>query len=811
MKRLLALSKGNCSILLIAIVTFALTINCLGKQMHKHAPKGNALAIEAGLIHGMIDIEMIRPDLLSVTVDGGIVPGGLLANGGSELGAMPEEIQKPEGFSIQCDDDPNYKSKTHPIAVDRASYEWFNSLDAKNKWPMIAAGNVLRHDYYLKLPKPLASGNIYTVDVVGAKVDARFTKKLEFHYDEAKTTTKAIKINQTSYAATASERYAYLGWWAGSAGTVDFSDYKTFQVIQDSDETRVLEGAITERSLNHELSGEDIYQMDLSKLEPGSYRILVPGLGSSEVFHVSGDPIFERFYHAARAFFHQRCGQELRPPWTAITREATHVQIHRDGAFTSESDTTLNGAHMHATFRPITPEDNDVKTFRGGYHDAADFDTFAYHLPATAKLIMIYELYPEVFKDNQLNLPESGNGIPDVIDEALFGIHFHLEYQLPSGAVPLGRVNQCDARHQNLEGGKKGAPMPPYGILPPARASTPTFAAAAAQLARVVQPFDEKKADRLLKAARKAFDYASERTPKQVWEEHTTEEFPLVYHKKQEDLWIPRLVWAAGELLKTTGEQRYNDYIVANHKKAIYWDDFALPLWPYLQADAADPELQKEFREQLLRNNAFGADKFVRKTSEGGYRMSNGDGTHVGWGRAQGINNAEVLILAYALTKEKKYLDAVSFNADWHCGTNPISQTFMTSTGYRFPDRPEISYFLYKNRIDDDPLDNAVIGIGIYGFGPPMRTYPGLPKNVDEEKRWPLWRSWRDVWGNRAEIYSEFTINQTVGPAAMTYAFLYAEDLKAQAVSPDATAKFPTGFRPQKTVNSSENSFASGL
>ena len=84
-------------------------------------------------------------------------------------------------------------------------------------------------------------------------------------------------------------------------------------------------------------------------------------------------------------------------------------------------------------------------SFQGGYHDAADFDTFAYHLPATAQVLTAYELYPAAFGDGDLDLPESGNGVPDVLDEAEWGLSFYIDHQYPNGAIPLGRVNHCDA------------------------------------------------------------------------------------------------------------------------------------------------------------------------------------------------------------------------------------------------------------------------------------------------------------------------------------------------------------------------------
>ena len=64
-----------------------------------------------------------------------------------------------------------------------------------------------------------------------------------------------------------------------------------------------------------------------------------------------------------------------------------------------------------------------------------------------------------------------------------------------------------------------------------------------------------------------------------------------------------------------------------------------------------------------------------------------------------------------------------------------------------------------------------------YGIGPPLESYPAetadKAKGVSS-KGWPLWRSWRDVWDHSAEVYSEFTVPQTCGPAAMLYAALYA-------------------------------------
>ena len=138
--------------------------------------------------------------------------------------------------------------------------------------------------------------------------------------------------------------------------------------------------------------------------------------------------------------------------------------------------------------------------------------------------------------------------------------------------------------------------------------------------------------------------------------------------------------------------------------------------------------------------------------------------------------------------RAQERLDAACFNADWHLGANPLSKTLLTNMGYRHPRRPEISWFLYEEP-ERDMSGETVKGIAIYGIGPPLRSYPahpGDPAKGIAKTGWPLWRSWRDVWNNFAEIYSEFTVPQTCGPAAMLYATLYAMEKEAGQIPKDS-------------------------
>jgi hypothetical protein len=231
-------------------------------------------ALEQGLVEGIRSVELIRPDLLAVTVD------PALSRCAAEPGAA-RAFQKPELFSIASTTDRNYGAATQPIAVGQESFERFNRVArGPFMWQIL-----WWHCYYLQLPTPLTSGHTYSVTVLG--IDEPLKRQVAFAYDERKTTSKAFKINQVGYSSRAGKRYAYLGWWAGDQGPVDYGSYKQFEVIDEATGRSVLEGSIEPRKLKDtSFSGEDVYQMDLSRLSSGVYHIRVPGFARSETFRV---------------------------------------------------------------------------------------------------------------------------------------------------------------------------------------------------------------------------------------------------------------------------------------------------------------------------------------------------------------------------------------------------------------------------------------------------------------------------------------------------------------------------------------------
>lgn len=687
-----------------------------------------AAAVENGFVEGVRHMALIRNDWLAITVDPALTR---VASGPCGEGRYAAATyQHPEHFVITSPDDNRFAKGLAPIEVGRDSYEYWNG--DIGSFPMCTT---FWHTYYLRLPVAMQAGKTYEVTLPA--IEAPFRSTLALTYNDTVSETPVIKVNQVAYSAQARRRYAYLGWWAADLGAVCYAELDRFEVVHDHNGAVALDGILSRRVADRDASGEQVWEMDIAALERGRYHIRIPGLGRSASFDVGGAGMHDLFFHTQRAFYHQRCGFPLEAPYSRFIKEACHLWVYESGYMVDDPN--------------YTPLEGEAKRkFRGGYHDAGDFDCFTYHLRATALNLDAYERTPSLFPDGQLNIAESGNGIPDMLDEARWALFFYLEQQDDEGGVAKGRCNDQDSRRQNH------VVWGPFGIFQPDPISNLEYAAVAAHFGRVYRAYDAAMAETYIQSAIRAFDWAMQHREKE----------------KSESL-NGFILWAAGSLYRATDEERFHQALVAavpEGRLRMHWRDAILgPMmkWPYIQSKQAgvDPELQDTFRKTLLQ----AADHQVRnRLDTETYRWGGDASRALGWGNGNGGGHfADVLIRAWWLTGDPTYFDAASINADFQLGCNPLSKTFITGMGARPPRHPQISAFLYE---EPGKRGGTVEGITIYGIAhhDPQDWYP--PER-------PRLRRWRDLGNGGAEISSEFTITETIGYSAMLYAVLYAADV----------------------------------
>ena len=197
--------------------------------------------------------------------------------------------------------------------------------------------------------------------------------------------------------------------------------------VRDAADTVVLTvpiagGSITSMGNDGAPSGDTVWWVDFSPLTaPGIYRLYSPALAAQSYdFEISVDTYDEVMRTALKTFFYQRCN---------TAKAAVHAGAWADAAACHMTDVAVGPASGHT--------DHGALDLTGGWHDAGDYNKYVWSAVSTAVLHLLraFEDNPEVFSDGDLNIPESGNGVPDLLDEVAYELDWLLKMQLPGGAV----------------------------------------------------------------------------------------------------------------------------------------------------------------------------------------------------------------------------------------------------------------------------------------------------------------------------------------------------------------------------------------
>jgi endoglucanase len=175
-----------------------------------------------------------------------------------------------------------------------------------------------------------------------------------------------------------------------------------------------------------ETSGDRGWWFDFSAVTaPGQYYIFDEQKQcSSYPFSIAGDVYADLLKAAMKMFYYNRCNYPKLIPWAGEdwTDTASHLGPGQDA----------EARFVKAKEDPATERD-----MRGGWYDAGDYNkyvTFAFN--PVHVLFSAYEQYPEVFTDD-ISIPESGNGIPDLLDELKWEMDWIRRMQEEDGGVHI--------------------------------------------------------------------------------------------------------------------------------------------------------------------------------------------------------------------------------------------------------------------------------------------------------------------------------------------------------------------------------------
>src|SRR5690606_274906 len=155
-------------------------------------------------------------------------------------------------------------------------------------------------------------------------------------------------------------------------------------------------------------------------------------------FVIAENALAKAWYISQRHFYHQRGAHALAQPFTAWTRPKGHTEPTVSCGFRTFGVPYIRNLFDLTYLDPHVPTqydrfdaiggtmkakiDHERQTIEyldplprrnGGWYDAADYDSNDRHYLPVLDMLYLFESDPQKFTDNQLNIPESGNGIPD--------------------------------------------------------------------------------------------------------------------------------------------------------------------------------------------------------------------------------------------------------------------------------------------------------------------------------------------------------------------------------------------------------------
>ena len=461
-----------------------------------------------------------------------------------------------------------------------------------------------------------------------------------------------VNINQVGYLPEDS-KYVYVKTDA---------DLEDFYVVNNDTGIIVYQGKLggAVGGSNYDPASEmNVAKGDFSELkDPGTYYIYTDA-GSSYTFKIGADVYNDIYKDVVLMLYRQRCGTELDP---AIAGDFAHGACH-------DTEALIYG----------TGEYKDVS---GGWHDAGDYGRYIVSGAKTiADLFAAYEDWNAAADD--LGIPESGNGVPDLLDEARYELEWMLKmqdeesggvYHKVTGMVFPGMVMPEEETEELI-------------ISPISTTATGDFAAVMAKASVIYKDIDAEFSAACYEAAVKAWGYIADVDDTTGFinpEGMDTGEYP-------DTNTLDERLWAAAELYiacqsGVTGADSADASAYAEFIQNAWNGEFVdglswLDVGMYAEYDLAKSktDLAETAKSRLLAE----ADNLVSAAEKDAYGQSLG--TNYYWGSNMGIaNNGMILYMAANVSEGDaavKYKAAAGKELDYLLGANALGYCFVTGYG----------------------------------------------------------------------------------------------------------------------------------
>lgn len=646
--------------------------------------------------------------------------------------------------------------------------------------------STLEHVLFLKMYKPLQSGKTYSLSISNAtNIDQT---SVNFTYDLFQSVSEAIHVNLAGYSTDGSIKSADLFAWLGDGNARDYSAFQGNKVYLRDENSGVVHEVGTvqfwKNSANdvggYNLTRSNVWNVDFTGFTtPGTYRLAVEGVGASQAFQIAADAYYNPYLVSVRGFYYMRIGQDSgsgiwpvprRPLWipevnpasTKVILTTLHPYHANWESFSGGSDPWDKQEEWATYAKSGNPTNSRAK---GGHSDALDWDRHLGHISIIYDMLLPYILTEGKLSDDNLGIFESGNGIPDLLDEARNEVDFWLNLRDGAGYAH-GLNNPIEATNTFYQAGTTG-------VAAWANAANAAMLADCFRLSGHIDLMEEYRDSAIV-----AYNYANSLADPMLDQTQDVGDGAV----KGRDL----KMMAAAYLYNVTGNTTYEDVVqqeskVTDANSVVFsrTDEYN-QLW----ALAGYLKTPQVVHYSTLFNNMKASVIAQAKSTEANFSTSRPSrrSTPDESGYFRTVNNVDHSIIAHAVadgTADKSFLlNALYLEADYGLGRNAMNMIQMTTQTTPLADKRSVQGAYTSGRDDGAPgmhpghtpymnLDDWYCGLQM---GCPSMLYATAYPS-DFTNNWPIDEGYfntRYVWA-----HNEFTPQQTMRGKMALYGYLY--------------------------------------
>jgi hypothetical protein len=528
-----------------------------------------------------------------------------------------------------------------------------------------------------------------------------------------------IVVDQFGYLPEANKMAVIKNPQTGFDSKASFIPGNTYAVIDAETGEEIFNGSpeMWKNGTTDNSSGDKAWHFDFSSVTTtGTYYILdVEHNVRSFIFNISPSVYNEVLKHTVRTFFYQRSGFKKEAAYAGVAwaDEASHI-----GPLQDKNARLFNDKDNPATERDV----------HGGWYDAGDYNKYtSWTANYVVEMIKAYLERPEAWTDDY-NIPESGNGIPDLLDEVKWGTDHLLRLQFDDGSV----ISIVGEAHGSPPSSATGPSL--YG--PPNTSGTLNTAGALAITAKAFRSIGmDEYADTLITRAEKAWNWAAEH-PDSLFNNndpaYNSQGLGAGQMEVNDYGRAMAKLEAACFLYDVTADVMYRDYFDANYEKAhlMAWD-FAYPfetdvqetLLYYANLSNATASVSDDIKQTYRNAMTNGEENFpAYYNQKDPYLAHIKDYTWGSNGIKSGKGNMFYNIISYNLSSnlENDALDAAGTYVNYIHGVNPLNFCYLSNV-YSYGAEQGVNEF-YHSWFSNGSEKWDRVGYSTYGPAPGFLT-----------------------------------------------------------------------------------------